>query len=1034
MDQNHPEKLASRKGTRVAVLSAGSPSGVGGAERFYQGLLDGLQSIGCEASVIPVPATEPSFHQIVDNYSAAKALDLQDYDVVISSKSPTYAVRHPNHVVFLMHTIRVYDDMFKARFPNPSRETYVERARIKQLDYQGLSRAKVRFAQSHEVARRLYRWCGLEARTLHPPLAFGGFKKGPIGDYFFLPGRLHPWKRVDLVVEAVKRSTLPLRLLVAGTGECEEDLKNLAAGDSRIQFLGRIDDERLVSLYQSALGVPFVPLREDYGYITLEAFASGKPVITCSDSGEPVHFVRQNETGLVSAPNADSLRQSLEWLWENRDAAARMGANGYELTKSLSWSNVATELVSAALDERPATSVKSKKVAVLDMQPITPAVGGGRLRLKGLYHDLGDEIQCRYVGSYDWPGERYRAQKVSDSLLEIAVPLSEAHHSAAVALGRLAGGKGVIDLAFSEQANLSPDYLNAVRSEVVDADVVIFSHPWVFPLVKDCVRSNQVVIYDSHNVEAFLRAQFLDETNSVERNILRNVVRDEFELGRRADWILACSHEDMLRFHRLFGFSTRKIRVVPNGVMAFVDEIRTPEPRSSARTLLGLSQEAFVGVFIGSGYGPNVEAAEFINRRLAPSMPAVHFVIAGGVGDMIKPAHDNVHVTGLVDEQEKFRWFHASDFALNPMTSGSGTNIKMFDFMAMSLPIVATATGARGIDTAGREAMFVAEPSVDAFKNAIGNLADVRMRSRYGAAARQCVEDDYAWERISRQLGAFISAREQIAGQPRPFFSVVVPTYERPARLGRLMECLKAQIECEFEVIVVDQSKQRWSGADSTYGFPLTYHRNPVKGAIRARNVGAMIAQGEVIAFVDDDCEPTATWLLNARPYFNDELVVGVEGLIQSDHPDDPDWRPVTNVGFEGIGFMTANLFARSSVFQALGGFDLQFDRPHFREDTDLGWRMQAVGDVPFATDVRVFHPAQPRSSERESAAERIKFFQKDALLYAKHPQKYKELFEKEAHYRNTAGFMENLMRGFERAKIETPSWIRQFASTTVRS
>ena len=188
-----------------------------------------------------------------------------------------------------------------------------------------------------------------------------------------------------------------------------------------------------------------------------------------------------------------------------------------------------------------------------------------------------------------------------------------------------------------------------------------------------------------------------------------------------------------------------------------------------------------------------------------------------------------------------------------------------------------------------------------------------------------------------------------------------------------------------------------------------------------------MLAQGKIIAFVDDDCQPADSWLLNARPYFSDLTNVGIEGLIYSDHLSDPDWRPVTNVGFEGIGFMTANLMVRSNVFQYLGGFDLQFDRPHFREDTDFGWRMLGCGLVPYAKDVQVFHPAQPRKVDRESKSARNKFFEKDALLLKKFPEKYKQLFLAERHYILTEGFMENFDRGCKKYNVNMPDWIGQY-------
>ena len=147
------------------------------------------------------------------------------------------------------------------------------------------------------------------------------------------------------------------------------------------------------------------------------------------------------------------------------------------------------------------------------------------------------------------------------------------------------------------------------------------------------------------------------------------------------------------------------------------------------------------------------------------------------------------------------------------------------------------------------------------------------------------------------------------------------------------------------------------------------------------------------------------------RRYFENARVVGVEGLIVSDRVNDPDYRAVTNVGFEGIGFMTANLLLRRDVFNAIDGFDEQFDVP-FREDTDLGWRACALGEIPFGHDVRVFHPPHPRTVEREALAQRVRFFEKDALLLKKHPDRYRTLFLKEGHYLNTEGFHEHFRRG----------------------
>ncbi|GFM31471.1 glycosyltransferase [Novosphingobium sp. PY1] len=1019
------------KGLKVGIICAGSPvAGNGGAERFYAGLKRGFEEIGCMPEFVEISSSEPSVDQILRNYELAAETDVSHFDFVVSSKVPTYAVRHPNHVMFLNHAVRIFDDMFERRFPYASEQDFADRARIHAADLEALLQVKARMAQGYEITRRLTRWRGLSAQVLHPPLGFHKFHPGAgEGEFFLLAGRLHPWKRFDLLIQAMKCSSREMSLVIVGEGEHEEHLHALAGNDRRIKFLGRVSDEELVELYSRALAIPFVPEREDYGYITLEAFASGRPVLTCTDSGEPAQIVRNYETGLVVNPNPQEISKALEWFWDNRQKAREMGLNGLEQVNRMSWADTACALASAALDGIPEPGNETVKVAVLDMQPIDPPTGGGRLRLLGLYHGLGEQTYANYVGTYDWPGEKYRAHALSPTLFETNIPLTEAHHRAAADLAQKANGKNVIDLAFSRQAELSPDYVAAARKATEEAHVVVFSHPWIYPLVKDQLRPNQVVIYESHNVEGFLRAQLLSDEHPVERDVLEGVILDELECGKRANWILTCSHEDLLRFNRLYGFSPEKMRVVPNGVMAFASAVPTAAERTIARLELGLPEKAFVGIFIGSAYGPNVDAAHFINDVLSAASPETIFIIAGGVGAQMRPARSNVIITGTLDDATRNKWYAAAEFAVNPMMAGSGTNIKMFDFMAAGLPIVTTDIGARGIEN-GEAFMHVVPARAEAFAAAIAELArSPENCAAMGRAARMCVEENYSWERISDLLGHFMTSREALAGQSKPKYSVVIPSYERHAQLGELVDALSRQIERDFEVVIVDQSEQPWSRVDENWGFPLCYYHSPIKGAVRARNNGALLAQGEIIAFVDDDCLPEADWLANARKYFEDEGVVGLEGLIRSDHEGDPDWRPVTNVGFEGIGFMTANLMVRSSAFQHLGGFDLQFDKPHFREDTDFGWRLQDLGKVPYGHDVVVFHPAQPRSLERESLAERTKFFCKDALLWKKHPERYRDLFIAEGHFLYTPGFKDALMAGFRaigKSEDDVPNWMRE--------
>ena len=263
------------------------------------------------------------------------------------------------------------------------------------------------------------------------------------------------------------------------------------------------------------------------------------------------------------------------------------------------------------------------KVAILDMQQIEPATGGGRARLLGLYHQLGADVEAKYVGTYDYPGPTFRRHMLSETLEETNVPLTAEHFRASDALRDRLGGFNAIDLAFHKQAHLSPDYVAAAKQAAREADVVVFSHPWIYPLVKDVLApARHLIVYDSHNVEAVLRAALLANVpNSTE--ILQDVAEVEGRICAEADLVLACSQADRLQFSRVYGTPPERIYIAPNGV--FCSQIRPAAEDEKARTRerFGLPSGP-IALFLGSNYKPNAEAADFIVTTLAPRFPRNH--------------------------------------------------------------------------------------------------------------------------------------------------------------------------------------------------------------------------------------------------------------------------------------------------------------------------------------------------------------------------------------------------------------------------
>lgn len=336
---------------KVAIVTARSAGGeAGGAERFYDALVDAFRQAGHDARDVPVVADESTFGHILQNYLACYDLDLAAYDMVVSTKAPTWLVRHPRHVCYLVHTIRVFYDMFDTVFPDAGSELREQRDLIHRLDSLALAPPYCRkvFSIGNEVSRRLREWNGLDAAVLHPPLWSDTFRSGTSQDYLLLPGRLHPWKRVDLVIRAMCYVTVPLRLVITGTGEAESELRALAGDDRRIEFRGRVTDAELVELYAGAFAVPFTPNREDYGYVTLEAFASGKPVITCQDAGEAAAIVQHGQSGYVCAPDPKEIGLHIDRLWRDHSKAEAFGRAGNTWVRNLSWADIVDQLVVAS--------------------------------------------------------------------------------------------------------------------------------------------------------------------------------------------------------------------------------------------------------------------------------------------------------------------------------------------------------------------------------------------------------------------------------------------------------------------------------------------------------------------------------------------------------------------------------------------------------------------------------------------------------------------------------------------------------------
>lgn len=834
----------------------------GGAERAWTGLYGALLDAGHEAEMVKLPVRESTLAEVAAGYRVFAALDLDHFDVVISSKYPAWICPHPRHVLWMFHPLRGLYDTY-GHFGIPTAPGPVQPATAALLDAVGqparrsavgdvldqLDAAVAALGADHPdlalpgpVSRLVVRWLdrvaldpteiarhvalsrtvatradylpeGVGARVAHapsdlaPPRPGGGPRS-----HLFTASRLDHPKRLDLLIGAMAHVPGRLPLLIGGTGPDEARLRALAVGDPRIRFVGFVPDDELADLYGDAVAVPFVPLDEDYGLIAVEAMAAGTPVVTCIDSGGPAELVTNGADGLVVAPDPVALGRALAALVADPERAVRLGTAARRRAARISWpaairtllgptatatgtatngtkttgaattgttTNGATSAATGSVGPRAATAGSGPRgetrltehrvrhgdrarVVVTTTFRVADRGHGGQLRSYHLYGALARHADVEIVSLTD--GGPAGSTVLGPGFVETAVPISDAQRRAAEAQ-TLAVGLPVSDLTAGSEIALTPEYLRVLRAATRDADVVILAEPYLLPAL-DGADVALPFVYDAFNVEADLKAEVLPP-GAAGTAVYDQVVAVERAASRRAAVITACSRADAGTLAAAVGRPATDARVIPNGTDCaalcppspearrrrgeqWVARYRSLDPRASGVTSLA--------VFFGSWHPPNLVAAEIL-IELAAAVPEVLFVLGGRHGDAFaaRPTPPNVVFAGVVPDRERDLLLRGAHVALNPMVSGSGTNLKVIEYLAAGVPVVTTDVGARGLDVVNGEHLLVVSPSrlARAVRTVVDGPAAAAQRA---AAGRDLVERRYDWPGLGDALADVVDA------------------------------------------------------------------------------------------------------------------------------------------------------------------------------------------------------------------------------------------------------------------------------------
>lgn len=385
-----------------------------------------------------------------------------------------------------------------------------------------------------------------------------------------------------------------------------------------------------------------------------------------------------------------------------------------------------------------------RKILVINDFPIYPPQFGGQIRIFNVYKRLSKKYVIQYICFGEGP--EITETKICDNFYEYRIPKGTLHKwaikGAAFALQRSCD-----DLIAMFLGRFNGRVKQKIHELTQNSDIVIASHPYMFPSLGDAIN-NHMFIYEAHNAEYKLKQSIFGD-RFLGKVLLQNLKRTEKRAVTRADLIFTVSDQDRDTFIDLYGADPSKIHVAPNGVDVSATEILY---KNGIRLTEHIIPRPLI-IFLGSGHPPNVEAAREIVKNIAPRLKSAYFLICGSVcwGIQNQPVGENVGLTYTISDEEKMELFRVADVAINPMISGSGTNLKMLDFMAAGLPVISTPIGARGLEAENYDQIIICEITdiPQKIQEVIDNKGLYKKLSENG---RTLVQKTYDWDNVAKTM------------------------------------------------------------------------------------------------------------------------------------------------------------------------------------------------------------------------------------------------------------------------------------------
>jgi len=342
---------------KIALCSTQMPFVLGGARQIVEWLDEELRRVGHQVEMVWLPQVDTPellFRQMM----AYRWIDLSAADRIICFRPQAHLIRHRHKILWFIHHIRVFYDLWDTEyrnFPDDVKHQGIRQA-LHAADTAGLREAKTVFTNSKVVSDRLTSFNGVDSKILYPPVAQPErFQFNRLGDEIVCICRIEDHKRQDLLIEALAHTKTPVRLRICGASsndfyvwELRRRVRELGL-THRIQIDHRwISEEEKTGLLADCLAAAYMPFDEDsYGYPTIEACHSHKPILTTLDSGGVMELVQDGVNGFAAEPTPQGVALAMDALFADRTRTREMGDNARRRLDelSISWSHVLNSIL-----------------------------------------------------------------------------------------------------------------------------------------------------------------------------------------------------------------------------------------------------------------------------------------------------------------------------------------------------------------------------------------------------------------------------------------------------------------------------------------------------------------------------------------------------------------------------------------------------------------------------------------------------------------------------------------------------------------